>query len=523
MRYFNAAVLMLSLASCAELSFAGLPFMDEAASAPLVCSSASPCPPSYRCSFGTCTDVMQEFREVAIAVRLGDQIQHLKSVDLSNSTQFDTALSHERVVVGRVVTTEDKGIEAAIVARLTESVEGHPVVRQARTDADGHFRLQLTQGSVWSLDVTPIGDEIPAPPRTTLRQITGDRIADGAVVIEVPAATEYPVYTGQLVSADGDRVQAFARLQELGTPDTEQLTLQIIDSDGRYVGNHIGVDDEGRFRFRAHPDMDQVVLLGRGPRAQHPAAVTEPIELDPEQPDLGEVVFPIETGRSLLSVTTSNPLELSSLPVVGELRVRPLAAQGRVVHRLALSGATATQIELPLGRYSIDLLPESSTGFAPVLNREVEVRNGATNALVIPLEPLIELTGRVVTPDGAPAVNVRIVSRQSEIQAEALTDETGAFSLKVQNGATFISAVPAPPSPRVLVEMTLLGSQSLNLVIDDGIMLTGSLMRPDAQETQGNAVLSVLAPWKTFDGAAVVLGETVVNSDGMFSVALPPF
>ena len=57
---------------------------------------------------------MQEFREVAIAVRLGDQIQHLRNVDLTNSTQFDTAMSHERVVIGRIITTEDKGIEAAV-------------------------------------------------------------------------------------------------------------------------------------------------------------------------------------------------------------------------------------------------------------------------------------------------------------------------------------------------------------------------------------------------------------------------
>ena len=158
-----------------------------------------------------------------------------------------------------------------------------------------------------------------------------------------------------------------------------------------------------------------------------------------------------------------------------------------------------------------------------MLNKEIEVRNGATNALVIPLTPLINLTGRVVTPDGSPAVNVRIISHQSEMDNETLTDETGAFELKVQEGATFITAIPAPPSPRVLVDMSLLGSQSLNLVIDDGVMLTGSLMRPDARETQGNAVISVLAPWKTFDDAAVILGETVVNSDGMFTVSLPPF
>lgn len=211
------------------------------------------------------------------------------------------------------------------------------------------------------------------------------------------------------------------------------------------------------------------------------------------------------------------------MPVVGEIRIRPLAAQGRVVHRIALSGATSTQLDLPLGHYSIDVLPEPSTGFAPIMDLETEVRQGSTNALVVPLAPLIDLTGRVVTPDGSPAINVRIVCNQSEMVSETLTDETGAFSLKVQKGATFISAIPAPPSPRVLVDMNLIGTQSLNLVIDDGIMLTGSLMRPEARETQGNAVISVLAPWKTFDGAAVVLGETVVNSDGMFTVSLPPF
>ena len=106
---------ILVLTSCSEMSgFASLPWIAETADAPLVCNSASPCPPNYRCSFGTCTDVMQEFREVAIAVRLGDQIQHLRNVDLTNSTQFDTAMSHERVVIGRIITTEDKGIEAAV-------------------------------------------------------------------------------------------------------------------------------------------------------------------------------------------------------------------------------------------------------------------------------------------------------------------------------------------------------------------------------------------------------------------------
>ena len=466
---------------------------------------------------------MQEFREVAIAVRLGDHIQHLQNVDLSNSTQFDTALNHERVVVGQVVTTENKGIEAVIVARLEEAVQGHPVLRSTRTDTEGNFRLDLTQGSVWSIDITPTGDEIPAPPRTTLRQITGDRVADTELVLQVPAAPDYPVYRGRFVNEDGAAIQTFADLPNLGTEQTPRMNIQVIDSNGRYVGNHIDIDNDGNFSFRAHPDTKDVMFLVKGTQPRHPSAVTESLQLDPDTRDLGDILMPIASGRSLLSITTSNPMELNSMPVVGELRLRPMAAQGRVVHRLALSGGTATQLDLPLGDYSIDLLPESTTGFAPVLNKEIEVRNGATNALVVPLTPLIDLTGRVVTPDGSPAVNVRIISRQSEMDSEALTDETGAFELKVQAGATFITVIPAPPSPRVLVDMNLLGSQSLNLVIDDGIMLTGSLMRPEARETQGNAVISVLAPWKTFDGAAVILGETVVNSDGMFTVSLPPF
>ena len=524
MNHTLALAPLLILASCADMAgIAALPWMSETADAPLVCNSASPCPPDYRCSFGTCTDVMQEFREVAIAVRLGDHIQHLQNVDLSNSTQFDTALNHERVVVGQVVTTESKGIEAVIVARLEEAVQGHPVLRSTRTDTEGNFRLDLTQGSVWSIDITPTGDEIPAPPRTTLRQITGDRVADTELVLQVPAAPDYPVYRGRFVNEDGAAIQTFADLPNLGTEQTPRMNIQVIDSNGRYVGNHIDIDNDGNFSFRAHPDTKDVMFLVKGTQPRHPSAVTESLQLDPDTRDLGDILMPIASGRSLLSITTSNPMELNSMPVVGELRLRPMAAQGRVVHRLALSGGTATQLDLPLGDYSIDLLPESTTGFAPVLNKEIAVRNGATNALVVPLIPLIDLTGRVVTPDGSPAVNVRIISRQSEMDSEALTDETGAFELKVQAGATFITVIPAPPSPRVLVDMNLLGSQSLNLVIDDGIMLTGSLMRPEARETQGNAVISVLAPWKTFDGAAVILGETVVNSDGMFTVSLPPF
>ena len=82
MNYTLALAPLLILASCAEMAgIAALPWMSETADAPLVCNSASPCPPDYRCSFGTCTDVMQEFREVAIAVRLGDHIQHLQNVD----------------------------------------------------------------------------------------------------------------------------------------------------------------------------------------------------------------------------------------------------------------------------------------------------------------------------------------------------------------------------------------------------------------------------------------------------------
>jgi len=515
---------VLLTASCSEFgSFAGLPWMDESAEAPLVCNSASPCPANYRCSFGTCTDVMQEFREVAIAVRLGDQVQHLRNVDLSNSTQFDTALNHERIVIGSFATSEDKGIQAAIVARLEEAVEGHPVLRQTTTDEEGNFRLSLTQGAVWSIDIMPSGDEIPAPPRQNLRQITGDLVESTRLEIRVPPAPDYPVYTGRLTDGEDQAVQSFGTVPSPNGNEPSRLQFKVIDARGRHIGNHLVIDGDGHFSFRAHPDITEAMLLVRGTQTRHPAALSEMLELSPEQTELGEVSIPLESGSSLLSITTANPMELNSMPVVGEIRIRPLAAQGRVVHRIALSGATSTQLDLPLGHYSIDVLPEPSTGFAPIMDLETEVRQGSTNALVVPLAPLIDLTGRVVTPDGSPAINVRIVCNQSEMVSETLTDETGAFSLKVQKGATFISAIPAPPSPRVLVDMNLIGTQSLNLVIDDGIMLTGSLMRPEARETQGNAVISVLAPWKTFDGAAVVLGETVVNSDGMFTVSLPPF
>ena len=93
----------------------------------------------------------------------------------------------------------------------------------------------------------------------------------------------------------------------------------------------------------------------------------------------------------------------------------------------------------------------------------------------------------------------------------------------VQRGSSWITAIPAPPLPRVLLNLSIDGPQSLDMVIDEGVMLTGSMMRAGSSETQGNAIITVLAPWQTYEGAAVVLGESVVNSDGMYSVALPPF
>jgi hypothetical protein len=512
MRYLLAVFLISTLSACESFFTLPWPGEDEAL---IICNSESPCPPEEHCSFGRCTDVRQGFRTVAIAVRDSDKVQQFLSVNLSQSTDQDVTLHSERSFSGQLRTDENKGIPAAVVARLQNSIEGHPVLREVQTDEEGNFELILTEGVVWELDIMPNSDQIPAPPR----QILSQRISDTPVAIILPNGPDYPVYTGQLVDAEGRPLSSLRELRAPGVLNAQELSLAVLDAHGRHVGSNPTISENGSFQFKAHPDTEQVLLLLRGRSPWQPAAVSQLMNLNRDDTNLGPVMVPVVDGKSALSISLNH--QDAAVTLRGEVTIKPLAAEGRVIHRLALPESAPLQVELAVGRYEIDILPVADSNFAASRGHKIDVRAGGSNALAVEIHPLLDLHGSVVTPDGSPAVSVRVVCRQAEGQVEALTDDSGNFEMKVQQGATWLTVIPAPPLPRALLDISLHGNQSLDIVLEEGIVLTGSLMLPLSRQTLGNVHIEVMAPWKTFDGQSVVLGQGVVNSDGMFSVSLP--
>jgi hypothetical protein len=535
MRVHLTALLVAALCACD----AGFLMLDRDLSQPASCNAETPCAPGLRCIHHVCSDDVTAFSKVLVSVVHNNSTQQFTNVDLSERPVCNLALSEERSVGGVVQTTAGKGIESVVVATLDDSIPGEAVRRTARTDDDGAFTLKLTRGKGWSLRALPVGRELPPSAIVHVGGVQLDRSASGTnLVLELPNHDAYWRVHGRLMDFAGTPLETRPPIDNPGAPDTDpnRAKLRLLDVEGRRWGNPIDTDSAGNFSFLLPPDTHQISLLLEGAELTKPAVLLGEHPISSADHDLGQIILPGPTVVKTATIQARAPTDGHS--VACTLRLRPLAADGLVQFEAHTLDGEITQLSLTEGRYAVDFLPPEHSGFGPILNVTLDTSSAGPDGLhaSVELPRLVEVNGTLKLQDGLPGMGATVFLEQRlgnlpnarlgalgshTIKRSVAVADDGSFTAHMPAGRTSITAVPVSPYPRLIDERTLEHGIDIRLTVGHPVFFTGQVNGNQSEAGLPMALLRVFSDTLEVDGKKVMIGETITDAHGSFSITLP--
>jgi hypothetical protein len=538
MRTLLGALLLGAFASCAALADL-LPSDGEVSSAGSHCDADTPCSPMLRCIHHICSDDTTAFRQVMVSVMHDNTTQHFTHVDLSERPESDLSLSEELLVRGSVRTTAGKGIESEVVAQLDDNIAGKSVRRTSRTDADGLFSIQLTRGKVWSLRALPVGRDLPPSALVRVGGVQLDRQANTAeVLIVLPNHDAYWRVTGRLTGPNRAPFTTRSPIDDPGSPDTDpnRARLRLLDTQGNRWGLPIDTDATGSFSLLVRPETARITLLLEGGDAAKPALLLGEFSIVGADHSLGDIQLPFSLETSVVKLRARHPSDGQS--VACTLRLRPLAAEGIVQFEAQTVEGQVTELVLGSGRYAVDFLPPEHSGLAPVLNVVLDTATIDENSLhaSVELPRLVDVTGSLKLEDGLPAIGGMVTFEQRigqpasdrpgahgrlVISRSVAVDEDGSFTARMPAGRTSITAIPVTPNPRLVDERTIEHDVPIQLTAGRPVFFTGTVSGHDSPAGLPLAQIRVYSESLEVDGVKVMIGETITDAHGSFSVTLP--
>jgi hypothetical protein len=153
------------------------------------------------------------------------------------------------------------------------------------------------------------------------------------------------------------------------------------------------------------------------------------------------------------------------------------------------------------------------------------------NPLTLACPRRLQVTGRLLRPDGPPALAASVTAEpvMGPTPADALplggdttTDINGQFSLFLEPGQYRLDFQPSdlPRMSRFLVLTDVFSAQLADLTLSHGKRVTGIVTITNDLEVVP-AVLSLVRFFRVDDSTAVLLGETYTDNAGRYSILLP--
>jgi hypothetical protein len=354
-------------------------------------------------------------------------------------------------------------------------------------------------------------------------QVTDTNLID--IQIPYPARTQFPRVTGRLRTS---------RENLLGPSISDALVYATIEG-SPLISAASTTDENGNFAFLVGVPTGHITVR-IGPSAKNPYVpeiVLPPLALSPPAPGdttLGDTalgdVFVGEIGNPIAitgTVLTTNG------PLVGADVLADLAVGLGVYHSSGLTNARGEfEVVVPRATQALSVAltvrPPAGSSVATVNTVAAVPATGVPPAVSITCPPRALWGGTVVDASGNPtaAVVIRAKPRDSVRYAmvETVTDASGAFTLGLDETPYDVDVIPRPGS-RLARTSFALGIGDARLEPLQVSLPRSTLIAGEVSTTQ-SFKSARLQFFRRTDTRLELLGETLVDANNHFAIALPP-
>jgi len=497
------------------------------------CSQSSDCTVGLEChpEWNVCTlsDASEQSVGVVITpmAETGLATGHLSDVLVSPKSGHDLTMPSTVRIAGRVRVTNNPiqpSIPSILVAVADSAVIPGLRLRTQTSATDEGYALDLVAGVNYTVTVT-----VNDLDRPTHRFALQSPISRNNWDIELPPLGDYPVLTGRVFQATNSGIQPVkgVRVTAMRVDDYHQCTTAETDKLGSYTLRcpfesgaytvHVGPAEDG-------PVMPSFQVLWNG---------ADRIEVDADQ-TLEDIVIPESVSEQIVTLQTVDP---SGNPIAGIpiTITSALPDNGQWTNAVFMrTGSTQSDGlwtgSILQGLHHVVAKPHTSSQWAYRTAKDWVLETEETNTMTLSSKVLF--SGTVRAHDGTPEPYARVVTRRqwmqdhtglkTELEYATETDETGQFTLPVDQGAHHVSVVPGTGRalPRWYGDApTTVGSAgaTLSIQLAPPAVLSGTITSENGTLLQEAAI----AIYRLSDADALLIGRGVTQEDGRYHVVLP--
>lgn len=534
-RWTYHTVLLASLLSVANCK----PSAEEKCGAYCGCFTLEDCPQEQICFLGTCQAPGYNISSVYIDLyppassHLLSQADTGSPRDLSRGLKFDITMRRSQNLSGSIAADNDGRQSGVLKARAffdEDSVHlpSSTTESQCRVESDGTFSLPLIAGD-YVLTFDPSNSDAVKPPVNYSEVSTNE----GQVELSYPDHDLWTTITGRILATAEDHAPIVgAKVSAIGKRSLgADLISTVATSDANGNFSLLFAYTPERYDVHIQPGTNPLV----------PDVVKS--NLRPVRPpnNLGDLVLDVPASKSFSAlITTPSGAPTHEVMVIFD---GSLSGGGRFTSQAKPDDDGLLETTLLPGNYTITVNPARTLPYALSENAAcIGTAECSVDApAVLVLGNRITVTGRIVSHDGKPAAQARIVFTRQNVatprEFNSTADDRGYYRITIDpaSGSDAMAAyevvvepnsevirkrhLPAQPHFRELLQV---GTQNIahNIRLYPASFVYGRALSPSHQPLADVSIALYSLELGSAD-APLLVGLGKSNTDGEFVIPLP--